>query len=107
MTVSAEYAAVAPRPQSAAPTATATVTLRQRCSPTTSTAATTSAPMSTTHRKAGSHSGVRCNSTNAHTPVTASMTANVARAARADLRRHSSATEMPTSAAIAGASARV
>ena len=44
---------------------------------------------------------------NAQTPVTADMVASTIRGARNSRPRHNSATEIPTSAAIAGASATV
>jgi hypothetical protein len=65
------------------------------------------APIRTIQRSAGSQSGVRSSRMNAHTPVAASIAVSTMRGGAKSLPRHNSATEMPTSAATAGANATV
>ena len=71
------------------------------------TRAATIEPARITHRSHGVQSGVRSSKAKAHTPVAAAITAMTILGVRFSLRRHSSHSEIPTTAAIAGASSTV
>lgn len=102
-----EYAAVAPMPNIMAANTRAAVARPGRCAATARSTAMRIEPTSTIQRNAGNQSGVRFSSTNAHTPVPAIIAASTSRAVNRLRTRHNSTTEMPTSAATAGASATV